>query len=118
MRLEEPVTAKVAGTISTSGNHRGFETILRSQGGFRSPGRVAAYSLGLMRFIGVDLAWTARGQTGLCAIEDNSVQASGRVGSDAELLRWLRPLVEDDVVVAIDAPLIVNNLTGGAERSG
>ena len=65
-----------------------------------------------MRFIGVDLAWTARGGTGLCAIEENSVQASGRVGSDEELLRWLRPLVEDDVVVAIDAPLIVRNLTG------
>jgi predicted RNase H-like nuclease len=65
-----------------------------------------------MRFIGVDLAWTARGGTGLCAIEDNSVQASGRVRSDEELLRWLRPLVEHDVVVAIDAPLIVRNLTG------
>ncbi len=66
----------------------------------------------MMRFIGVDLAWTARGGTGLCAIEENSVQASDRVGSDEELLRWLRPLVKDDVVVAIDAPLIVRNLTG------
>jgi predicted RNase H-like nuclease len=65
-----------------------------------------------MRFIGVDLAWTARGGTGLCAIEENRVIASGRVGSDDELLRWLKPLVEDDVVVAIDAPLIVRNLTG------
>lgn len=65
-----------------------------------------------MRFIGVDLAWTARGGTGLCAIVENRVHASGRVGSDEELLRWLRPLVEDDVVVAIDAPLIVRNPKG------
>jgi predicted RNase H-like nuclease len=65
-----------------------------------------------MRFIGVDLAWTSRGGTGLCAIEANSVRASGRVGSDDELLAWLRPMVDDDVVLAIDAPLIVRNLTG------
>jgi predicted RNase H-like nuclease len=32
--------------------------------------------------------------------------------SDEELVRWLRPLVEDDVLVAIDAPLVVRNATG------
>jgi predicted RNase H-like nuclease len=71
-----------------------------------------------MRFIGVDLAWTSRRGTGLCVIERNRVQASGRVGGDEELLRWLKPLVQDDVVVAIDAPLIVRNLEGqrDAER--
>ena len=65
-----------------------------------------------MRFVGVDLAWTARGGTGLCVIEENAVQASDRLGTDEELLRWLRPLVQGDVLVAIDAPLIVRNLTG------
>ena len=65
-----------------------------------------------MRFVGVDLAWTARGGTGLCTIEENAVQASDRLGTDEELLRWLRPLVQGDVLVAIDAPLIVRNLTG------
>jgi predicted RNase H-like nuclease len=65
-----------------------------------------------MRFVGVDLAWTIRGGTGLCEIERNTVRASSRVGGDEELLAWLRPLVEDDVLVAIDAPLIVRNLTG------
>lgn len=65
-----------------------------------------------MRFVGVDLAWTSRGGTGLCVIEDGRVEASSRLGSDEELLRWLRPFVEEDVLVAIDAPLIVRNQTG------
>src|SRR5919106_2264014 len=65
-----------------------------------------------MRFIGVDLAWTGRGGTGLCVIEGGRVEASTRVQSDEELLNWLRPLVEEDVLVAIDAPLIVRNRTG------
>ena len=65
-----------------------------------------------MRFIGVDLAWTSRGGTGLCVIEDGRVEASSRLGSDEELIRWLRPVVEEDVLIAVDAPLIVRNQTG------
>jgi predicted RNase H-like nuclease len=65
-----------------------------------------------MRFIGVDLAWTRRGRTGLCVVEEGAVAASGCVGSDEDLIEWLRPQVEGDVLVAIDAPLIVLNATG------
>jgi predicted RNase H-like nuclease len=65
-----------------------------------------------MRFVGVDLAWTSNGDTGLCAIEDGRVKRSARLRSDDELLGWLRPVANDAVVVAIDAPLIVRNLTG------
>ncbi|MEN3341672.1 MAG: hypothetical protein V7644_1076 [Actinomycetota bacterium] len=65
-----------------------------------------------MRFIGVDLAWARRAGSGLCLVEDGEVRASGRVGGDAELLDWLQPLVAGDVLVAIDAPLIVRKPTG------
>ena len=65
-----------------------------------------------MRFVGVDLAWTQNGGTGLCTIENGCVKRSTRLGSDNELISWLRPVVRDPVVVAIDAPLIVRNLTG------
>jgi predicted RNase H-like nuclease len=45
-------------------------------------------------------------------IEDGRVRASARLGSDEEIVAWLRPAVAGDAVVAIDAPLIVRNLTG------
>jgi predicted RNase H-like nuclease len=65
-----------------------------------------------VRFIGVDLAWTTRGGTGLCVVEGGVVRASARVGGDAKLMAWLTPLVSGDVLVAIDAPLIVKNTSG------
>jgi predicted RNase H-like nuclease len=65
-----------------------------------------------MQFVGVDLAWTQSGGTGLCLVEDGRVLASTRLVSDADVAAWLTPYLEDDAVVAIDAPLIVRNLTG------
>lgn len=65
-----------------------------------------------MKFIGVDLAWSLSGGTGLCAIEDGRVTASARLSTDEEILAWLGPRVQGEVLVAIDAPLIVRNETG------
>ena len=65
-----------------------------------------------MNFIGVELAWTPSGGTGLCLIADGRAVESTRLSTDEEILAWLRPLVADGSVVAIDAPLIVRNLTG------
>lgn len=65
-----------------------------------------------MDFIGVDLAWTLRGRTGLCHIADGRVVDSTTVSGDEELLSWLTPRTQRDVLVAIDAPLIVRNETG------
>jgi predicted RNase H-like nuclease len=65
-----------------------------------------------VRFVGVDLAWTRRGGSGVCVVADGGVRGSGRVVSDQELLAWLAPLAEDDALVAVDAPLIVRNQTG------
>ena len=65
-----------------------------------------------MKFIGIDLAWSLSGGTGLCAIEDGRVTASARLSTDEEILAWLGPRVQGEVLVAIDAPLIVRNETG------
>ena len=65
-----------------------------------------------MRFIGVDLAWSSRAGTGLCTIADGRVISSTRVTTDDEILAWLASHVSGDVLVAIDAPLIVRNSTG------
>jgi predicted RNase H-like nuclease len=45
-------------------------------------------------------------------VEQGVTVASGRVASDREILDWLQPYTDGDVVVAIDAPLVVLNLTG------
>ena len=65
-----------------------------------------------MQFIGVDLAWSSTGGTGLCAIEGGRVVASARLATDAEILAWVGPRAGADVVVAIDAPLVVRNAAG------
>jgi predicted RNase H-like nuclease len=57
-----------------------------------------------MRFIGVDLAWTRRGGSGVCLVDDGAVHDSGRLGSDDELLAWLALLVRGGTLVAIGAP--------------
>ena len=65
------------------------------------------------RFVGVDLAWGERNATGLCALTgDGVVLASSRASGDDEICAWLGPHVAGDVLVGLDAPLIVDNLTG------
>ena len=67
-----------------------------------------------MRAIGVDLAWGANGRTGLCAAEAGRVLDSATVRTDEEIDAWISrwTAVARDVVVAIDAPLIVENDAG------
>lgn len=65
-----------------------------------------------MRFIGVDLAWTPNGGTGLCSVSDGRVDGSTRLISDDDMLEWLEERTREDVLVAIDAPLIVRNVAG------
>ena len=63
--------------------------------------------------IGVDLAWGTKRPTGLAVLDE-----SGRlvhvetVRTDEEILAALSSYVENDCLVAIDAPLIVTNATG------
>jgi predicted RNase H-like nuclease len=66
----------------------------------------------VVQFVGVDLAWTPNGGTGLCHVSRGRVLASTRVSTDAEILDWLAPRTAGDAVVAIDAPLVVRNPAG------
>ena len=66
-------------------------------------------------FIGLDLAWGSRNRTGGAVIQDGRlVVATGVLGSDAEILRFVADHVPAGAaaVVAVDAPLCVPNFEG------
>jgi predicted RNase H-like nuclease len=65
-----------------------------------------------VEFIGVDLAWTARGGTGVCRVMMGKAAESELLRSDDEIIAWLGERCAGDALVAIDAPLIVRNRTG------
>jgi predicted RNase H-like nuclease len=62
--------------------------------------------------IGVDLAWGARNDSGVCAVEDGHVLDSACLRSDDEIEAWIRTWAVDEMLVAFDAPLIVKNRGG------
>jgi predicted RNase H-like nuclease/ppGpp synthetase/RelA/SpoT-type nucleotidyltranferase len=66
-----------------------------------------------MHFVGVDLAWGDRRPTGLAVLDDEGylLHVSAAATDDA-IVAGLAPYVEDDCLVAIDAPLIVTNAIG------
>ena len=64
-------------------------------------------------FVGVDLAWGDRRPTGLAVLDAEGALAHvSTVRTDDEIVEALTPYVEDDCLVAIDAPLVVTNPTG------
>ncbi|MDV3129372.1 bifunctional ribonuclease/(p)ppGpp synthase [Mycobacterium sp. 21AC1] len=66
-----------------------------------------------MYFVGLDLAWGEKNQTGVAAIDsDGRLQHVGAAQDDDSIAAAIKPYVSGDCVVAIDAPLIVNNPTG------
>ena len=66
-----------------------------------------------MHFVGVDLAWGERKPTGLAVLDEGGhlVHVSA-VRTDDEVVGALAPFTADACVVAIDAPLVVENATG------
>jgi predicted RNase H-like nuclease len=66
-----------------------------------------------MYFAGVDLAWAGRNPTGVAVLDaDGRLVQIGAVRDDAAVLAALSPYVQDECVVAFDAPLVVINPTG------
>ena len=65
-----------------------------------------------MRVVGVDLAWAARNRSGVCAVEDGRVLGSACLRSDDEIDAWIRAYDDGELLLAIDAPLVVPNRTG------
>lgn len=66
-----------------------------------------------MYFVGLDLAWGERKPTGVAVLDaDGALVHMSAQTDDASILAAIRPYVEGDCVVGIDAPLIVVNPTG------
>lgn len=65
-----------------------------------------------MPVIGVDLAWGPRGRTGLCAVDGDRVLDSTSVVSDEDIDAWIMRWSAEDMLLAIDAPIVVENEVG------
>jgi predicted RNase H-like nuclease len=66
-----------------------------------------------MFFVGVDLAWGEINQSGIAVIDaDGRLVHVGIAQDDSSIEKAVAPYVRDECLVAIDAPLIVNNPTG------
>lgn len=66
-----------------------------------------------MYFVGLDLAWGEKDQTGVAAIDsDGRLLHVGVAQDDDSIAAAIAPFTSDECVVAIDAPLIVPNETG------
>lgn len=73
----------------------------------------------MTRFLGVDLAWAEgtaakpANESGLACIDETGrVLSAGWARGIDEVVDWVQSLVEPDSVLAVDAPLVVNNPTG------
>ncbi len=66
-----------------------------------------------MHFVGLDLAWGEKKQTGVAAIDSDGRLLDVRIAQDdASIIDAIAPYVADACLVAIDAPLVVKNQTG------
>lgn len=66
-----------------------------------------------MHFVGLDLAWGEKNQTGVAAIDSDGRLLHVSIAQDDEsIIDAVAPFTAGDCIVAIDAPLIVNNPTG------
>jgi predicted RNase H-like nuclease len=66
-----------------------------------------------MHFVGLDLAWGEKNSTGVAVIDsDGRLLHIGTAQDDASIEAAVLPYASNDCLVAIDAPLIVKNLTG------
>ncbi len=65
------------------------------------------------RCFGIDLAWSERNLTGVCALDEAGVVVDERLlQSDDEIVAWVRERLDGPAVLAVDAPLHVPNETG------
>ncbi|MHB0976355.1 MAG: DUF429 domain-containing protein [Candidatus Aquicultorales bacterium] len=72
-----------------------------------------------MNYVGIDLAWSEKGTTGLAVLDDEGrLSASALGGGLDEIVRFVWERAEADCLVGIDAPLIVKNAEScrGCER--
>ncbi len=73
-----------------------------------------------MKFIGIDLAWTYKNETGICVInEEGEVEyLDSKVYSNKDILGIIKDHSAGVLCIAIDAPLIVENESGSRGAEG
>jgi len=73
-----------------------------------------------MNYIGIDLAWTYANESGICVIDDlgKIIYCESKVFSDEMIGSIVEEHAKEGAIVAIDAPLIVNNETGSRSCDG
>lgn len=73
-----------------------------------------------MKFIGIDLAWTYKNESGICVMDESGevLLLESAVFSDEELVNIIEDYSDETLHVAIDAPLVVNNETGSRQAEG
>jgi|LGVE01.1.fsa_nt_gb predicted RNase H-like nuclease len=65
-----------------------------------------------MKYIGIDLAWTTKNETGICILDNHTcIFLDAKVYSDEDIVKMI--LEHRPCIVSIDAPLVVTNETGG-----
>lgn len=73
-----------------------------------------------MKFIGIDLAWTYKNETGLCVLDESGrvEYLHSQVYSNKEILDVIKQHHSGPVTIAIDAPLVVPNDSGSRGAEG
>ena len=73
-----------------------------------------------MKFIGVDLAWTYRNETGICVMDADGVVEflDADVYTNEAVVAIIKAHLDGPATIAIDAPLIVTNETGSRGAEG
>ncbi len=73
-----------------------------------------------MKFIGIDLAWTYKNETGICVIDESGKveYLASKVFSDADIVALVKSYGHEPLGISVDAPLMVQNESGSrsAER--
>lgn len=73
-----------------------------------------------MKFIGIDLAWTYKNESGICVMDESGevLKLESAVFSDEDIVNIIKNYSDEILHISIDAPLVVNNESGSrqAER--
>lgn len=73
-----------------------------------------------MKFIGIDLAWTYKNESGICVMDESGevLTLESRVFSDEDIVNIIKNYSDEILHIAIDAPLVVNNEAGSRQAEG
>ncbi|PYV75791.1 MAG: hypothetical protein DMG96_16085 [Acidobacteria bacterium] len=76
--------------------------------------RIPSWRSGYLKFVGIDLAWGEHKPSGAAIINENGIidRARADLRTNEEICDFAGLASGNGAVIAIDAPLIVKNLTG------